>query len=108
MEITLRTPDTTQTLANHQTALRQTEALGLRLLSLTTGQITGRRANIVTFVQQDNAPTTPLTLEVVDGALDQDAQEGNLNRPGRELVCYGSLFVSSTARNVAAWRIGGA
>src|SRR5262245_4343089 len=104
MAITLRTFDTTTTLANQQTALRQAEELGFRLLSLTTGQVGGGRANLATLTQEPGAPPAPITLEMVDGVLDQDAQEANLNRPGRRLVCYGSLFVSSAARNVAAWR----
>jgi hypothetical protein len=104
MAITLETFDTTATLENHQAAIRQMEKLGFRVVSLTTGHVGGGRANIITLSKEAGAPSAEITLETVDGALDRDAQQGNLNRPGRQLVCYGSLFVGATARNVAAWR----
>ena len=103
MAITLRTLDTNASLVRHQTAIQQAEDVGFRLLSLTTGRVGGGRANLVTFVQTPGAPTT-ITLEVVNGALDQDTQEAALNAAGRQLVCYGSLYVQGTPENVAVWR----
>ena len=104
MAITLRTLDTNANLVQQQTAIQQAEDLGFRLLALTTGRVGGGRANLVTFVQMPGAPTTALTLEVVNDALDQDAQEAALNTAGRQLVCYGSLYVQGTPENVAVWR----
>src|SRR5437016_2086123 len=100
MAITLRTLDTTASLVEQQKAIRQAEDLGFRLLSLTTGRAGGGRANLVTFVQTPGAPATALSLEVVVGALEQDAQEAVLNTAGRQLVCYGSLYVQETPENV--------
>ena len=105
MAITLRTLDTTPSLADQQTAIRQAEELGFRLVSLSTSRVGGGRANAVTLLQQPGAPPLPITLETVDGALSQDAQEAALNKAGRQLVCYGSLHVDAVAQNVAAWRI---
>ena len=104
MAITLRTLDTNASLLQQQTAIRQAEELGFQLLSLTTGQVGGGRTNLVTFVQTPGAPATAITLEVVNGTLDQDAQETTLNAAGRQLVCYGSLSVQGTPENVAVWR----
>src|SRR5262245_21092099 len=104
MSITLRTLDTHATLDDQQTAIRQTEALGFRLLSLSAGQVGGGRANMLVLTQEPGAPSSPVTLEIVNGALGQDAQEAALTRPGRQLICYGSVSVSSAAQNVAAWR----
>src|SRR5262249_10205390 len=103
----LRTLDTAATLADQQTAIRQTERLGFRLVSLSIGRVGGGRANAVAFLDQQGALPAPITLEVVDGALAQDAQETALNKAGRQLVCYGSLHVNGLAENVAAWRISG-
>ena len=52
MAITLRALDTTKGLTEQQTAIRQTEELGFRILSLTTGRLGGGKANLATFVQQ--------------------------------------------------------
>jgi hypothetical protein len=104
MAITLRTLDTTASLMHQQTALRQTEELGFSVMTLAIGRVGGGRANLVPFVQQPGAPLTPITLEIVDGALDQDAQEAALNSAVRQLVCYGSLSIAGTPQNVAAWR----
>jgi hypothetical protein len=105
MAITLRTLDTTASLADQQTAIRQAEELGFRLVSLSTARVAGGRANVVTLLQQPGAPALPITLELVDGSLSQAAQEAALNKAGRQLVCYGSLHVNVGAQNVAAWRI---
>jgi hypothetical protein len=104
MAMTLRTLDTTATLAEQQLAIRQAEALGFRVLSLTVGRAGGGQANLVTFVQQAGAPAQPITLEPLDGALDQNAQEAALNAAGRQVVCYGSLYVQSAPQNVMVSR----
>jgi len=104
MALTLRTLDTNASLVQQQTAIRQAEELGFRLLSLTTDRVGGGRANLVTFVQTPDAPATAITLEVVNGGLDQDAQETALNAAGRQLVCYGSLSIQGTPENVVVWR----
>ncbi len=105
MAVTLRTLDTTSSVADQQIAIRQAEDLGFRLVSVTTGRVGGGVANMVTLLQQPGAPPTPITLEVVDGALNQGAQEAALNNAGRQLICYGSMRVNGVAQNVAAWRI---
>ena len=104
MAITLRTLDTNASLVQQQTAIQQAEDLGFRLLSLTIGRVGGGRANLVAFVQVPSAPATVLALEVVNGTLDQNAQETALNAAGRQLICYGSLYVQGTPENVAVWR----
>ena len=105
MAITLRALDTTKGLTEQQTAIRQTEELGFRILSLTTGRLGGGKANLATFVQQAGAPTKAIMLQVIDGVLDQDAQEAALNTAGSQLVCFGSLHVDGVPQNVAAWRV---
>jgi hypothetical protein len=104
MAITLRTLDTNASIIQQQITIQQVEQLGFRLLTLTTGRVGGGRANLVTFIQTSGAPATAITLEVVNGAMDQDAQETILNVAGRQLVCYGSLFVQAMSENIAAWR----
>ena len=106
MAITLRSLDTAAALADQQKAIQQREELGFRLVSLSPGRIGGTTVNAITFVQQPGAPSVPITLETVDGALSQSAQETALNRPGRLLVCFGSLLVNGMTQNVAAWRVG--
>ena len=104
MAVTLRTLSTNGSLAEHQTAVRQAEALGFRVRSLATGRVGGGRANLVTLVQEPGAPAAPIILEIIGGGLTQDAQEEILNTGGRQLVCYGSLAIVGEAENVVAWR----
>ena len=105
MPVTLRILDANATLASHEATLQQTEDLSFRLLSFTTGIERGRPANLLTL-RQDTAgpPPSPIRLEMVDGELDQAAQEAQLNTGTSVLVCYGSLYVQSQPRNIAAYR----
>ena len=105
MSVTLRILDANATLASHEVTLRQTEALSFRLLSMTTGHERSKPANLVTLLQDPSGlPPSPLRLEMVDGGLDQAAQEAQLNGGARVLVCYGSLYVQNQPRNIAAYR----
>ncbi len=105
MAIVLRTLDANAALATLIDDVRYNESFGLRLISLAAGELGGRRASLVTFRQGGAAaPDKPLVLEVVDGALDQAAQQALLTAPGRECVCYGTLYVGGAQRNVAAYR----
>ena len=105
MTVTLRILSATDTLLNHQEALRQAEELFFVVLSLAIGRESGGRANLVTLSQGSvTTPTTPITLRVVDGNLDQAAQEADLNTGGNEIVCYGSLYVEGQECNILAYR----
>ena len=85
--------------------IRHVENLGFELVSIAAGQLGGLPGNLATFRDTTGAPPTrPIQLEAIDGTLDQDDQEARLIAPGRECVCYGTLFVSRTQRNVAAFR----
>jgi hypothetical protein len=105
MSVTLRTLDAKEKLSTLQEAIRQAEALAFRLLSITTGHVAGKPASLVALLQA-TAPGTsaPITLDILDGSLSQEAQEAQLNTGGKEIVCYGSLYVEGVARNVAAYR----
>lgn len=105
MPVTLRILNANDTLADHQEALRQAEELSYVLLSLTIGRESGNRANLVTFSQgAATTPAVPISLNVVDGDLDQAAQEAKLNTEGKEIVCYGSLYVRGLGCNILAYR----
>lgn len=105
MSVTLRTLNANDTLANHQEALRQTEELSFVLLSLTVGHESGMQANLVTLLQGSaTTPTVPIKLSVVDGGLDQAAQQAELNSGGKEIVCYGSLYIQGQECNILAYR----
>jgi len=107
MAVTLRVLDPADNLANHQKALRQTESLSFRLLSISVGRQNGTTANLVCFLQQASGPpAAPVSLETIDGNRDQMAQQAVLNAraAGRSLVCFGSLYVAGELRNVAVYR----
>ena len=105
MPVTLRILNANDTLADHQEALRQTEELSFVLLSLTVGHESGSRANLVTLLQDAaTTPTTPISLSMIDGHLDQAAQQAELNSGGKQIVCFGSLYVQGQACNILAYR----
>jgi hypothetical protein len=104
MSITLRKLDANAQLTNHQTAIRQSEKLAFRLVSITIGHESGNKANLVAFSDDMGGSANPIQLEIIDGGLDQAAQEALLNKEGLALVCYGSLYVKGQPQNVAAYR----
>jgi hypothetical protein len=107
MPIALETLDVSGSLAEHQALLRHHEAQGYRLLSLAAAIMGGGAANVATFTQDPavaEPPDAQLVLETVDGELSRDAQQGRLNGPARDIVCYGTLFVENQRQNVFAER----
>lgn len=81
-----------RTLAELQHAIRQTEALPFELLSFAVGIVEGASASLATFVHRvAGGPLPPITLEEIAGNLDRNQQEVELNKPGKQVVCYGSL-----------------
>jgi hypothetical protein len=104
MSITLRKLDANAQLANHQTTIRQSEGLAFRLVLISIGHESGNKANLVAFSDDIVGNANPIQLEVIDGGLDQAAQEALLNQAGRVLVCYSSLYVGGKPQNVAAYR----
>lgn len=104
MPVTLRILNANDTLAEHQEALRQTEDLSFVLLSLAVGHESRRLANLVTLLQGATTPTIPISLIMIDGSLDQAAQQAELNSGGRQIVCFGSLYVQGQACNILAYR----
>jgi hypothetical protein len=106
MSVILRTLDANASIAKLTEAVQHHEnTLFLRLISLAAGELGGLPANLATFRQGAiTPPAKPAFLEAIDGRLSQDAQQAVLTTPGRECVCYGTLFVSGTQRNVAAFR----
>jgi hypothetical protein len=106
MSIILRTLDANASIAKLTEAVQHHEnTLFLRLISLAAGELGGQRANLATFRQGEiTPPAKSAVLETIDGSLSQDAQQALLTAPGRECVCYGTLFVSGAQRNVAAFR----
>ena len=105
MAISLDILGAKRTLAELQQAIRQTEALPFQLISLAVGIVSGAPANLATFVQSAaGGLLAPIFLEVIAENLDKNQQEVELNKPGRQVVCYGSLYVQGQARNVVAYR----
>jgi len=105
MALKLETVSATATLAGIRDSLRYQETLHFRLVSISTGLVGGQRANLVLFRNALGAPAVkPLELQDVDGALPVDQQQAALNAAGFDVVCYGSLYVSGAARNIAARR----
>ena len=105
MTVILRTLDGNAGIPMLTDAVRFNEQFGLRLVSLAAGQLGGQRANLATFRQGETVPPArPAVLELVDGALNQDQQQAQLNTPGRTCLCYGTLYVEGAPRNVAAYR----
>jgi hypothetical protein len=85
--------------------IRHTEALPFQLMSLSVGVVSGAPANLGTFVQTSTGGLlAPITLEEIASNLDKNQQEAELNKAGRHVVCYGSLYVGSQQRNVVAFR----
>ena len=85
--------------------IRRIETLGFELVSIAAGQMGGLADNLGTFRDTTgDRPTRPIQLEVIAGSLGQDDQEAKLIAPGRDCVCYGTLFVSKAQKNVAAFR----
>jgi hypothetical protein len=105
MPIVLRPLAADSDLAALTRDIRQIETLGFELVSIAAGHMGGLAANLATFRDTPGPrPARPIQLEAIDGSLGQDDQEARLIAPGRECVCYGTLFVSTTPRNVAAFR----
>lgn len=105
MAISLDILGAQRTLAELQQTIQQTEALPFQLLSLAVGVVGGAPANLATFVQTlAGGLLAPITLEEIASTLDKNQQEVELNKPGRQVVCYGSLYVGGQQRNVVAFR----
>ena len=105
MPIVLRPLATDSDLAALTRDIRHIENLGFELVSIAAGHMGGLAGNLATFRDTTGArPVRPIQLEAIDGSLGQDEQEARLTAPGRGCVCYGTLFVSRTQRNVAAFR----
>jgi hypothetical protein len=105
MPVTLRILNANDILTNHQETLMRTEELSFVLLSLAVGHESGSRANLVTLLQDPaTPPTIPISLSMIDGSLDQAAQQAGLNSGGKQIVCFGSLYVQGQACNILAYR----
>ena len=105
MPIVLRPLAVDSDLAALTRDIRHIEDLGFELVSIAAGQIGGVAGNLATFRDTTGAgPARPIQLEAIDGSLGQGDQEARLIAPGRECICYGTLFVSRAQRNVAAFR----
>jgi hypothetical protein len=105
MPIVLRPLDANSDLARLTTDIRHIENLGFQVISIAAGHMGGRPGNLVTFRDSNgDPPPQPVQLATIDGELSQEDQEALLTAPGRECVCYGTLFISRTQRNVAVFR----
>jgi hypothetical protein len=105
MSIVLRPLDANSDLAGLTTDIRHIENLGFQVISIAAGHMGGLPGNLVTFRESNgDPPTKPVQLATIDGALGQEDQQALLIAPGRECVCYGTLFISRTQRNVAVFR----
>lgn len=105
MSIVLRPLAADSDLAGLTDDIRRIEHLGFQVISVAAGHMVGLPGNLVTFRDSNgDPPPMPAQLEVIDGALGQDQQQARLTAPGRECVCYGTLYVSKTQRNVAVFR----
>jgi hypothetical protein len=74
------------------------------LLSIATGFASSSKANLVTFTFAPGAAPGAVTLQAVPSNLSDQQQQDLLNNSGKDVVCYGSLFVHGNAQNVAALR----
>jgi len=104
MAVEVRILSGNDSLERHQDAIRKAESRGFRLLSIACGVSSSFRANLITFVPDVVTPPKPITLENLAGALTGQQQQDRLNTDARELVCYGSLYVSGVIMNVVALR----
>ena len=103
MPVTLRILGAQDTLAKHETTIRQSEELKFELVSLAAGRANDADANLVSLRSVETAPA-PIHLMVVEGDLTQAQQEAKLNTQAPGLVCYGTLLVEGKQENVAAHR----
>ncbi len=103
MPVSLDTLDAQAPLASHEAELQQAEALMFEVVGLAAGHVGGQRANIVTLRSVAAKPGA-IHLRIVDDALTKDQQEATLNADMPKLVCYGTLYVQGTLKNVAAFR----
>ena len=105
MPIVLRPLAADSDLAGLTRDIRHMEDLGFELVSIAAGHMGGVAGNLATFRDITGARlVAPIQLEAIDGSLGQDEQEARLIASGRECICYGTLLVSRTQRNVAAFR----
>ncbi len=105
MSVTLEILSSNATLTSLEATIKRAESRGYRLISITTGFESGSRANLLTLLQGSGGPpSAPLSLEIVNGGSNKDQQEAKLNSSGKQVVCYGSLYVEGQPQNVAAYR----
>lgn len=104
MPVQVRILAASNSLAQHEQAIQQNEALGFELLSIATGSASSAPANLITFTSVASAPASPVSLQAVAGNLTDQQQQSQLNGSGKSVVCYGSLFVNGQSQNVAALR----
>jgi hypothetical protein len=92
------------TLPELEKTIEQREELDFELVDIAAGTALSQPANLLTFARHPVPPT--VTLAVVDGSLDADAQSAKLNAgaAGRRLVSYGGVYVEGNLQNVAAYR----
>jgi hypothetical protein len=105
MAVSLDVLGADKTLADLEKTIRQTEELEYRLVSIAVGFVGGALASLVTFSQAPaGSPSGSISLEIISGDLSKAQQEAKLNEGGKQVVCYGALYVQGQAQNVVAYR----
>jgi len=108
MAIKLVTLSANDTIANLQTAISQSEALGFELITLARGVVSGQQSNTATLRRLNpGTQPGPLTLLEIAGTKSLPQQEADVNggeAGGKKLISYADLFVQGNETNVAAYR----
>ncbi len=102
MDLTLETIPTKKSLADLETVVRQSEAIGYTTVSLASGTIEGKRANLLTL--KDAASATPVRLVIIDETKSLEAQRKDLRKAGATLVSFSAVYVDGKLANVAVVR----
>lgn len=103
MTYKLDTIESDKSLADLQSIIQnQEEHNGFTLVALSTTVIGGVSKTVATF--RFAKATGTVTLTPVDGTLDLDGQEDAIGAVDGEVVCYATISVGRTPRNVLATR----
>jgi hypothetical protein len=104
MPLTVQTIGKTLSLPEIRDAVDQTEALNFDLVSLSAGIAGTAQVNLAVFSFRTGSKPPAVVLLEIDGSLLLDRQEAALNAEGKQLICYGTVYVAGSPKNIALFR----
>ncbi len=104
MPLTVQTIGKTRSLQEIRDAVDQTEALNFQFVSLAAGVAGSQQVNLAVFSLHTGSKPPAVVLLEIDGSLPPDQQEAALNAEGKQLICYGTVYVAGSAKNIAVFR----